>query len=609
MSHSSSVREIASSPARRWSFRRKWVVAIAALVALGLVLQIAMTIAVLRSGARTTAFEWLRNIAAHGVQYMGEQTGTAMRERGADLVADPRVAEALARSDGPRLAAAIEHAALEKPVGDAWLARLPDGSIVGGLSCPDAYSGVAPGVLTAKMCGDVPVLLAAVDGVAPDTWLAVVCPIDDEYLSALETIAGAHAGVVGPDGLIRTTMRDDEGRALRPTVDLGPVKSDGELLGISFGKVHMTMNGVYDGYRLGSEPLAIGLREMDAYVMAAPFFAGDQGSAVRLVLVIPAVVTEIGAYYVSIAIAVAGLVLLVLLVLLAMRLVRSLTRPLRALTDAVVAVRLEDLTAHVPDGGSDEVGDLGKAFNAMLARIADSRARVVQTEKMAAIGQLAGGVAHEINNPLAVILGFAQAVERRISADDPMRMPIASIVRESLRCKALVHELLLFSRTAKTHAEPVAIHDIFESARLLLATRSKTEDIDLVVDVEHALPPLLGNRTQLQQVLVNLGTNALDAVGRGGRVVMRAYDDDDGTRIEVSDSGPGIPPGVRQRIFEPFFTTKEPGRGTGLGLSMVFEIVQQHGGTIDVESEVGRGTTFLVRIPDAQPEDRTANAA
>lgn len=218
---------------------------------------------------------------------------------------------------------------------------------------------------------------------------------------------------------------------------------------------------------------------------------------------------------------------------------------------------------------------------------------------MAAVGQLAAGVSHEINNPLAVILGFAQGLERRLTATtEHLRLPVTSIVREALRCKNLVQDLLTFSRTANRSVEPTDPGEALDSAGRLLESRARTQETRVALEVEPGTPRIMANRIQLEQVLVNLGINALDAIERGGRVVLRIRRwDEVSVAVEVSDDGPGIPKQIRQRIFEPFFTTKAPGKGTGLGLSLVYQIVQQHGGAIDIDSEVGVGTTIRVRLP------------
>jgi two-component system NtrC family sensor kinase len=266
--------------------------------------------------------------------------------------------------------------------------------------------------------------------------------------------------------------------------------------------------------------------------------------------------------------------------------------------EARVGERTAELV-HANESLRREVIERTRAQETLYAR----EAQLVQASKMAAVGQLAAGIAHEINNPLAIILGFAQGLERRLpEAGEQFRKPIASIVREALRCRNLVQELLTFSRTGNRSREPLDLLVVLQSARHLLESRARTQDTQVHFVVSDKGPWVEGNKTQLEQVLINLGNNALDALKAGGELVLRiAPVSDTHVIVEVEDTGPGIPEDIQGRIFEPFFTTKEVGKGTGLGLSLAYEIVQQHGGTLDVRSALGRGTTMTIRLPVIAP--------
>ncbi|NNN06840.1 MAG: PAS domain S-box protein [Elusimicrobia bacterium] len=224
-----------------------------------------------------------------------------------------------------------------------------------------------------------------------------------------------------------------------------------------------------------------------------------------------------------------------------------------------------------------------------------------RSEKLSAVGQLAAGVAHEINNPLGVILGFSQGMLSRIKNDDNMAMPLQSVVREALRCRSLVQDLLVFSRAQKNDQwEKFDLNTALDSAISLIQAQTKTRSVELVVEAGPDLPEISADKRQLQQVLVNLANNAFDAMPQGGTLTVRTglsgkhpgY-----LEIFVRDTGTGIPKEVQTKIFEPFFTTKEVGKGTGLGLSLTYEIVQQHNGIIELVSEEGKGTTFTVCLP------------
>lgn len=227
--------------------------------------------------------------------------------------------------------------------------------------------------------------------------------------------------------------------------------------------------------------------------------------------------------------------------------------------------------------------------------------QLLQSEKMAAVGQLAGGVAHEINNPLGVILGFAQSVLRRLKMDDPILMPIQSIEREAKRCKNLVQDLLTFSRVGKTDKEMCDINELVQSSLTLVEAQTKVKSVELIKELGAGTVEATVSRNQIQQVIVNLCNNAIDAMPENGKLTVRtmlsSYDGKDFAEIQIQDNGTGIPKDIQTKIFEPFFTTKEVGKGTGLGLSLVYEIIQKHQGKIELESDLGKGSLFKILLP------------
>jgi PAS domain S-box-containing protein len=236
--------------------------------------------------------------------------------------------------------------------------------------------------------------------------------------------------------------------------------------------------------------------------------------------------------------------------------------------------------------------------------------QLLQSEKMAAVGQLAGGVAHEINNPLSVILGFAQGVAKRINAGDPLEMPLKSIEREATRCKKIVQDLLTFSRSQKKEPEFIAVIPTIESALSLVQSRANTAAVEIIREFQENIPQLFANPTQVQQVVINLANNAMDAMEKGGTLTISAgrLEEDNKRWVEISvkDTGTGMSEEIQSHIFEPFFTTKEVGKGTGLGLGLCYEIVKSAGGTITFATEVGKGTCFTARLP-AAAEGANAN--
>lgn len=243
----------------------------------------------------------------------------------------------------------------------------------------------------------------------------------------------------------------------------------------------------------------------------------------------------------------------------------------------------------------------GKEYNCSFARdISESRALELaarRSEKMSAVGQLAAGVAHEINNPLTVILGFAQSLLRRLRPGDPHIMPLASIEREALRCRNLANSLLSFSRDKKSGTSPTDPRVMMSEALALVEVQAKTKKIRLVREESKDLPHVNMNADQIQQVVINLCANAMDAMPDGGTLTVAMAVRGDRLELRVTDTGTGIARDVRERIFDPFFTTKPVGKGTGLGLSLTYEIVRSHRGRIELESELGRGTQFMVSLP------------
>ncbi len=245
------------------------------------------------------------------------------------------------------------------------------------------------------------------------------------------------------------------------------------------------------------------------------------------------------------------------------------------------------------DALMERAQELQEAYDKLKA----AQAMLLQSEKMAAVGQLAGGVAHEINNPMGVILGFSQSVVKRIKEDDPLYMPLKSVEREAMRCKKLVGDLLTFSRTGKTQFELIDINQTIEETLSLIEGQAKVKNIEIIKAYNKGLPFITANTNQIQQVIVNLCNNAVDAMPDGGKLIIATKKAGEQIEVDIIDTGKGMSEEIKEHIFEPFFTTKEVGRGTGLGLSLCYEIIKKHNGTIEAKSEIDKGTTFTIRLP------------
>jgi two-component system NtrC family sensor kinase len=229
---------------------------------------------------------------------------------------------------------------------------------------------------------------------------------------------------------------------------------------------------------------------------------------------------------------------------------------------------------------------------------------LIQSEKLSAIGQLIAGVAHELNNPLASVLGFADYLVEGGEVPAHLAEPLRVIQQEAQRAAVIVKNLLSFARRQERDRRQLAIGTVLERTIALLRNQLLGLHVEIELSVDPDLPEIDGHFNQLQQVFLNLANNAAQAIastGRpgGGRVVVHARRRLDGVVVDVTDDGPGIPEALHQRVFEPFFTTKPEGEGTGLGLSICVGIVKEHGGRITLQSAPGRGATFAVELPAA----------
>jgi signal transduction histidine kinase len=221
---------------------------------------------------------------------------------------------------------------------------------------------------------------------------------------------------------------------------------------------------------------------------------------------------------------------------------------------------------------------------------------------MAAVGTLVAGLSHELNNPLAIIIGFAQGLVQRSTLDGSARMAVSSIERQAQRCAQLVRALLDFSSKKVLLPERVAVSALFERVQALVSGQARRADIRFeIVPPAGELPELEVTVQEIESALLNLITNALDATPSGGSVSVsaRAVAQDTGVELVVKDTGCGMSEEVLQRAFDPFFTTKPVGQGTGLGLSITRSIVEAHGGAIDVKTAPGAGTTVQLWLPAA----------
>ena len=269
---------------------------------------------------------------------------------------------------------------------------------------------------------------------------------------------------------------------------------------------------------------------------------------------------------------------------------RSVARPVERLREGAARLAGGDLDTRIAIDTPDEFGALARQFNAMTASLKEHQSKLVQSEKLAGIGRLAAGVAHEINNPLAVILGYARVLQR--AASGALAEDLKVIEEESLRAKLIVDGLLEVARPMQVEVEPLDLRSLCERSVDRLRELGTLDGIDVEVS-GHATVD--GSASRLTQVVHNLLRNAAEAAGPGGQVKVSVEAQSDRVVLRVRDSGRGFEPGTRDKIFEPFFTTKP--RGTGLGLAISQGIVQAHGGTLEADSVESRGALFTVTLP------------
>jgi len=253
---------------------------------------------------------------------------------------------------------------------------------------------------------------------------------------------------------------------------------------------------------------------------------------------------------------------------------------------------------------SGEVSHVITVGEEVTDRVEAQRA-VARAEKLAAVGRLAAGVVHEINNPLATISACAESLESRLNEGafdaspmvEDLREYLGLIRSEAFRCKSITNGLLDFSRTRASDHVTINLGDVIHSAVRLLSHQKRRSAVEFRLDLADDLSPVSGDPGQLQQAVIALATNALDAMVISGMLTIAAKNQDDKVVVDVIDNGVGIPQENLPKIFEPFFTTKEIGKGTGLGLAVCYGILTEHGGALDVQSTVGVGTTFTITLP------------
>lgn len=282
---------------------------------------------------------------------------------------------------------------------------------------------------------------------------------------------------------------------------------------------------------------------------------------------------------------------------------RRITKPIDELVQANRRLAEGDMAVRVHTPGRGELAMLGRSFNSMVDTLERTQRELLHKEKLASMGQLAAGVAHEINNPLGSILLFAGMLYKETKEGDPRREDLKMILHETHRCKNIVADLLNFSRQQGVLVQDSHVNDILEQVVSSARQQPSFQKVEIIRNLAADLPAIQVDPAQLIQVFVNLLNNAAEAMPEGGTITLGSrLMDSQRVEITISDTGCGISEENLGKLFTPFFTTKPIGKGTGLGLSIVYGIIKMHRGQITVKSAMGQGTTFTVTLPLTLPK-------
>ncbi len=303
---------------------------------------------------------------------------------------------------------------------------------------------------------------------------------------------------------------------------------------------------------------------------------------------------------------------------------RYLVKPLHKITRLTEQIAQGELDATGFLDDRNEIGYLSGSLCRMAERLNEEKQKVfeqvrrleeknrqlqqaqqeiIQSEKLASVGRLAAGIAHEIGNPIGILLGYIQLFLTHQLSEEEKNDCLQRMNAETERINNIIKNLLDFARPSADHIAPLNLNRIIEDTYALVSFQKKFQNIIATFECDPDLPPILADEKQIRQVLINLALNAVDAMPQGGRLIYKTavekVADREYIALSVTDSGIGISPDIVEKIFDPFFTTKEPGKGTGLGLSNVQRIVNAMGGTITVSSEPGKGACFSILLPRA----------
>ena len=409
---------------------------------------------------------------------------------------------------------------------------------------------------------------------------------DDDYLEEIKSKVKNDIFILHHDRIIASTIRDPASREKIQS------KVTGELISRTQNEGTPTLAKVYlanKEYKSVFAPLSIGNRNKAVFGLVMS--TNDLAQAKRKVIV----------NYIAVSLAI-----MLILTLINFLVVNAISRPLKEIAALTDKVAQGDLTQRIHIQSKDELSTLADSFNNMVASLERNREelnltieQLIHQEKFASLGEMAAGIAHEVGNPLSVIVGYSKMLLRKCPEGEQSDL-LKRISEAAQRIDKLSKSLLLYSRPSEQTAEAVDVNGVIDDALTMVEHRFKEEKNYRVVErLSKNLQKITGSADRLQQVFVNLFINAFQAMPDGGTLTLSTENtpENDGIIIEVGDTGTGIPAEKISKIFDPFFSTKFPDKGTGLGLSITLRIITDHGGTIRVDSKPDRGATFVIRLP------------
>ncbi len=576
-------------------------------------------------GARRGAYEWLSAVHRNTITALHRQRFAHLEAEARLLASMPAVQEVLETRHVPELQVRLD-SLLRSQEHHFWAVLNERGTVIAASDSSCSLEG-RQATRSILKCGRIPAFAVTVPVKVDQGFqgqLVLAFQINDAFVDTYQLAAGTEVVLIDPEGPFASSIRNTSGQRIFPS--LGAVAPEDLWAGTHhFGKYVVELPH-YRGYYNGTQPLAVGVSSLPSYLYSVPLLLDHPQVPVRAVFIVPRETMDLGAFYSTVIMVAFSLLLLPLLGFIVWRLISGFNQPISLLGKMTARVAAGDLECAAPVMRQDELGQLTRDFNDMVRKLKETQRQLTHSEKMAAVGQLAAGVGHEINNPLAYVTANIDFAKETLSVlSNPQQgapgTPLPAEVTQQLldaaqaleeaqegaqRVGRIVRDLRTFARSDNAEETQVLrLRPIIEAA-LKLASSALKHRARVTCDFRESFP-VKANEARLVQVFINLLVNAAQALpeGRAEENAIHITTDmsEDGFVVaEVSDTGKGMPPEVLERIFEPFFTTKPVGQGTGLGLSISKNLIERLGGSLTAQSTLGKGTTFRITLPATREE-------